>query len=77
MSILPFLLHLCYPFSWVLPMVIIAFVLFLFLVFIGIGKKILTIQRVLRGFIPIFRFLILTGLITFRLERITQTISAV
>jgi hypothetical protein len=25
---------------------------FLFLVFIGIGKKILTIQRVARGFIP-------------------------
>lgn len=54
-----------YPFSWVLPMVIIAFVLFLFLVFIGIGKKILTIQRVLRGFIPFLGSLILTGLITF------------
>lgn len=54
-----------YPFSWVLPMVIIAFVLFLFLVFIGIGKKILTIQRLARGFIPFLGSLILTGLITF------------
>ncbi|MEZ7506812.1 M28 family peptidase [Flavobacterium sp. Arc2] len=54
-----------YPFSWVLPMVIIAFVLFLFLVFIGIGKKILTIQRIARGFIPFLGSLIFTGLITF------------
>jgi hypothetical protein len=54
-----------YPFSWALPMVIIAFVLFLFLIFIGIGKKILTIQRVARGFIPFLGSLILTGLITF------------
>ncbi|CAM2861796.1 Peptidase family M28 [Flavobacterium frigoris] len=54
-----------YSFSWVLPMVILAFVLFLFLVFIGIGKKILIVQSMLRGFIPIIGSLIFTGLITF------------
>jgi hypothetical protein len=39
-------------FSWVIPMAILAFILFLVLVFIGLAKKILTFQRILRGFIP-------------------------
>lgn len=56
---------LSYPFSWVLPMVIVAFILFLILVFIGIAKKILTIQSIARGFIPFLGSLILSGLITF------------
>jgi hypothetical protein len=54
-----------YPFGWVLPMVIVAFVLFLFLVFIGIGKKILIVQSMARGFIPFLGSLIFTGLLTF------------
>jgi hypothetical protein len=54
-----------YPFGWVLPMAILALILFLFLVFIGLAKKILTFQRILRGFIPFLGSLISTGLITF------------
>ncbi|WP_165929271.1 M28 family peptidase [Flavobacterium hiemivividum] len=54
-----------YPFSWILPMVIVAFILFLILVFLGIAKKILTIQSIARGFIPFLGSLILSGLITF------------
>jgi hypothetical protein len=55
---------LSYPFSWVIPMAILAFLLFS-LVFIGLAKKILTFQRILRGFIPFLGLLISSGLITF------------
>jgi hypothetical protein len=46
-------------------MAILAFILFLVLVFIGLAKKILTFQRILRGFIPFLGSLISSGLITF------------
>ena len=54
-----------YPFDWVLPMVIIAFVLLLFLIFIGIGKRILSFPEIGKGFIPFLGSLIVTGLVTF------------
>jgi hypothetical protein len=54
-----------YPFSWVIPMTILAFVLFLFFVFIGLAKRILTVQRILKGFIPFLGSLILSSLVTF------------
>ncbi len=54
-----------YPFSWVLPMVIIAFVLLLILVFIGIGKRIIIGKEIWRGFIPFLSSIIVSGLITF------------
>jgi hypothetical protein len=54
-----------YPFSWVLPMVIIAFVLLLFLIFIGMGKRILSFPEIIKGFIPFLGSIIVSGLITF------------
>ncbi|MBC7847659.1 MAG: M28 family peptidase [Flavobacterium sp.] len=54
-----------YPFSWVLPMVIIAFVLLLFLIFIGMGKRLLSFPEMAKGFIPFLGSLIASGLITF------------
>ena len=54
-----------YPFDWVLPMVIIAFVLLLFLIFIGIGKRILSFPKIIKGFIPFLGSLFVSGLITF------------
>ncbi|WP_121343399.1 M28 family peptidase [Flavobacterium sp. 120] len=54
-----------YPFSWVLPMVVIALVLFIFLLFLGIAKRILSFREIGRGFIPFLGSLIVTGLITF------------
>jgi len=54
-----------YPFSWVLPLLIIAFVFFLILIFIGIGKRILSFQEIARGFIPFLGSVIVSGLITF------------
>ena len=54
-----------YPCDWVLPMVIIAFVLLLFLIFIGIGKRILSFPEIIKGFIPFLGSIIVSGLITF------------
>jgi hypothetical protein len=54
-----------YPFSWVLPMVVIALVLFIFLIFLGKAKRILSLREIGRGFIPFLSSLIVTGLITF------------
>ncbi|TDE47195.1 M28 family peptidase [Flavobacterium rhamnosiphilum] len=54
-----------YPFSWVLPMVVIALALFIFLLFLGKAKRILSFREIGRGFIPFLSSLIGTGLITF------------
>lgn len=54
-----------YPFSWVVPMVIIATLLFLMLIFIGIAKRILSFEEIIKGFIPFLGSLISAGLITF------------
>jgi hypothetical protein len=54
-----------YPFSWVLPMVVIALALFIFLLFLGRAKRILSFREIGKGFIPFFGSLIITGLITF------------
>ncbi len=53
-----------YPFSWVLPMVIIAFVLLLILIFIGIGKRIIIGKEIWRGFMPFLGSIIVSGLLT-------------
>ncbi|HJS00976.1 MAG TPA: M20/M25/M40 family metallo-hydrolase [Flavobacterium sp.] len=54
-----------YPFSWVVPMVIIAFALFLFFMILGMVKKIIRIQKVLEGLLPLLGSLLFAGLITF------------
>ncbi|WP_291103674.1 MULTISPECIES: M28 family peptidase [unclassified Flavobacterium] len=54
-----------YPFDWVLPMVIIAFGLFIILIFVGIAKRILSFKEIAKGFIPLFGSIIISGLITF------------
>ncbi|MFV8334954.1 M28 family peptidase [Flavobacterium sp. RSP29] len=54
-----------YPFSWVLPMAVIALALFVFLLFLGRAKRILSFQEICNGFIPFLGSLIVTGLITF------------
>lgn len=54
-----------YPFSWVVPMLIVAFVLMFFFVFLGIAKRILTVPKMLQGFIPFLGSLFSAGLITF------------
>ncbi|WP_440120163.1 M20/M25/M40 family metallo-hydrolase [Tenacibaculum sp. Ill] len=55
----PFTKLLTYPFSWVLPMLIIAFLLFIALIAVGIYKKKMTVIGVLKGFIPYVLSLVL------------------
>jgi hypothetical protein len=50
-----------YPFDWILPMLIIGFVLFFAFVMIGLGKQILRMDEIVKGFIPLFTSLIVVG----------------
>jgi len=54
-----------YPFSWIFPMVLIGFGLLFLFVFIGIGKHILLMKEIMKGFIPLLGSLIIAGLISF------------
>jgi Peptidase family M28 len=54
-----------YPFDWVLPMTIIAGVLFLLLVFFGLAKKVLSFSEIGRGFVPFLGSLLFSGVIAY------------
>ena len=54
-----------YPFSWIMPMLIICVVVFLLLVVIGFVKQKLTVQGTLKGFIPFILSLLFSGMLTF------------
>ena len=54
-----------YPFSWIFPMLIVAFVLFFILLFVGLGKKTLRLDVILKGFIPFISSLLVAGVLTF------------
>lgn len=54
-----------YPFSWNLWLVLGAGILFIFFVFIGIGKRTLSIPEIGRGFIPLFGSLLISGAVAF------------
>ena len=54
-----------YPFSWVFPMLAIAFVLFIFLLFLGKAKRILSFREISSGFVPLVGALLIAGSLTF------------
>ena len=54
-----------YPFGWVLPMLIIAFGLFILFVFIGLGKRALRLDEIIKGFVPLLGSLVTAGLVTY------------
>ena len=54
-----------YPFSWILPMALVAIGLFVLLVFIGVGKRILSFKEIGKGFIPFLGATITSGLLAF------------
>jgi hypothetical protein len=54
-----------YPFTWILPMLIFSFVLFIYLMFYGIRKKTLNGKDIVKGFLPLLLVLIINGLIGF------------
>ncbi|MCF6297773.1 MAG: M28 family peptidase [Flavobacteriaceae bacterium] len=52
-----------YPFSWILPLLILALILFIGLIFFGLKSKQLSIKKIFIGFIPIFSSLFLSGIL--------------
>ncbi|MDB9732497.1 M28 family peptidase [Polaribacter sp.] len=65
-----------YPFSWVLPMIILCSVLFLILLFFGFSLNKIDIKGALKGFIPFLVSLILCGGISYGLWEILLIIHA-
>ena len=56
---------LSYPFGWILPMLLLGFGLVFLFLFIGMGKHVLRIDEVIKGFLPLFGALITAGLVTY------------
>ena len=54
-----------YPYSWILPMLLIAVILFVILIFVGVGKRILSFKEIGKGCIPFFGATITSGLLAF------------
>lgn len=54
-----------YPFSWISPILILAFVLFMLFVFVGLGKRALHLDEIIKGFVPLFGSLLTAGLVTY------------
>jgi hypothetical protein len=54
-----------YPFSWIFPMLSIAFLIFCALVFYGISKRTLKTTEIRKGFVSLFGALLINGVIGF------------
>ena len=59
-----------YPFSWILPMLILGFVLLFSFVFIGLGKQLLRMDEIIRGFVPLLGSLLVSGAVTYILWKL-------
>lgn len=70
----PFVGLLTYPFSWVLPMLILCFVTFILLISIGFSKKKLSLAGVLKGLGIFLASLVLCGGISFGLWKLILVI---
>ncbi|MBA6156134.1 M20/M25/M40 family metallo-hydrolase [Tenacibaculum sp. S7007] len=66
----PLIKLLIYPFSWVLPMLLIAIGIFLVLVFLGVSRQKITVQGIFKGFIPYIISLVLCTGISFGLWKL-------
>lgn len=56
---------LSYPFSCIIPMLIIAFGLFFIFIFVGLGKRALRLDEIIKGFVPLLGSLVTAGLVTY------------
>jgi len=54
-----------YPFSWIFPMLLLAFGLFFVFIFIGLGKQVVRLDEIFKGFIPFFGAMFLAGFTTY------------
>ena len=57
----PFVKIISYPFSWILPMLILAGILFFFLLFFGVFWNKITVGGTFKGFVPFIVSLVLCG----------------
>ncbi|MDN3678330.1 M20/M25/M40 family metallo-hydrolase [Flavobacterium paronense] len=56
---------LSYPFGWIFPMLIVAFGLLFLFVFVGLGKRALRLDEIIKGFVPLLGSLVTAGLVTY------------
>lgn len=61
----PFIKMVSYPFSWIVPMLFLAILLFISLVLYGLSRQKLDRREILKGFIPFLSSLVVTGLLAF------------
>ena len=54
-----------YPFTWVFPMLITGLGCFLLLIFVGLGKRALRLDEIIKGFLPLLGSLVTAGLATY------------
>jgi hypothetical protein len=54
-----------YPFSWIVPMLILGGMLLIVFIFIGLGKQLLHMEDLIKGFVPFFGAIIVSGAVTF------------
>ena len=54
-----------YSFNWILPMLIIGFGLVLIFMFVGLGKQVLRLNEIIKGFVPFFGALLVSGIVTY------------
>ena len=59
----PFFKMVSYPFSWIIPMLVIALLFFILLLVSGFRKKVLNGKDILKGFIPVLFTLIVNGVV--------------
>jgi len=70
----PLLKMVSYPFAWIWPMLILALVIFMGLLFFGIFRGRLVVKDILMGFLPFLSTLILGGFSTYYLWKLLQWI---
>ena len=54
-----------YPFGWVVPLFFAALLLFIIVIFVGLGKRLLDLGEIIRGFVPLLGAVFSAGIITF------------
>jgi hypothetical protein len=54
-----------YPFAWIVPMLIGTCILFIVLIFVGLGKRTLKMRDIFIGFIPLLSSIFIAGLVTY------------
>ncbi|MFS4466530.1 M20/M25/M40 family metallo-hydrolase [Maribacter sp. 2210JD10-5] len=61
----PFFKMVSYPFGWIWPMLLLAFILFLATLIIGFKKKVLNGKDIFKGFVPLLFSLLINGIVGF------------